>query len=66
VALAEKTGKPLDRLSLADFQGVDKHFGPEVRGVFNLKKAMSRRKLTGAPGTSEVKKQLARWSRQLG
>jgi argininosuccinate lyase len=66
VALAENTGKPLDRLSLADFQGVDKHFGPDVRSVFDLKKAMARRKLTGAPGTSEVKKQLARWKKQLG
>jgi argininosuccinate lyase len=66
VALAENTGKPLDRLSLTDFQGVDKHFGPDVRSVFDLKKAMSRRKLTGAPGTSEVKKQLARWRKQLG
>jgi len=66
VALAEETGKPLDRLSLADFQGVDKHFGPDVRSVFDLKKAMSRRKITGAPGTNEVKKQLARWRKQLG
>jgi argininosuccinate lyase len=66
VALAEKTGKPLNRLSLAEFQGVDSHFGPDVRSVFDLKKAMARRKLTGAPGTSEVKKQLARWKKQLG
>jgi argininosuccinate lyase len=66
VALAEKAGKPLDRLLLAEFQVVDKHFGPDVRSVFDLKKAMSRRKLTGAPGTSEVKKQLARWNKQLG
>jgi len=65
VALAENTGKPLDRLSLADFQAVDQHFGPDVRSVFDLKKAMSRRKLTGAPGTNEVKKQLARWRKQL-
>jgi argininosuccinate lyase len=66
VALAEKAGKPLDRLLLAEFQVVDKHFGPDVRSVFNLKKAMSRRELTGAPGTSEVKKQLARWRKRLG
>ncbi len=65
VALAEKTGCPLDRLSLADFQGVDKTFTADVTGVFNLKKAMSRRKLTGSPGTAEVKKQLARWRKDL-
>jgi argininosuccinate lyase len=65
VALAEKSGRALDRLSLADFQGVDKTFSADVTGVFNLKKAMSRRKLTGAPGTAEVKKQLARWRKEL-
>jgi len=65
VAHAEQSGTPLDRLPLADFQRIDKHFGPDVRSVFNLKKAMARRKLTGAPGTSEVKKQLARWKQNL-
>ncbi len=66
VALAEKSGRALDRLSLADFQGVDKTFTADVTTVFDLKKAMARRKLTGAPGTAEVKKQLARWSKMLG
>ena len=66
VALAEKTGQPLDRLTLADYQGVDPTFGPDVVDVFNLKQAMARRQLTGAPGTKEVKKQLARWKKKLG
>ena len=65
VALAEKTGTPLDRLSVADFQGVDKTFTADVTSVFDLKKAMSRRQFTGAPGTGEVKKQLARWREKL-
>ena len=65
VALTEQTGTPLDRVSLAEFQAVDKSFGPDVRSVFDLKKAMSRRQLTGAPGTGEVKKQLARWKQKL-
>jgi argininosuccinate lyase len=66
VALAEKAGKPLDRLTLSDFQSVDKTFGSDVSGVFDLKKAMSRREMIGAPGTAEVKKQLARWKKTLG
>lgn len=66
VALAEKSGRALDRLSLADFQSVDKTFTADVTTVFDLKKAMARRKLTGAPGTAEVKKQLARWRKVLG
>ncbi|MBK8000451.1 MAG: argininosuccinate lyase [Verrucomicrobia bacterium] len=65
VALAEKSGKPLDRLKLADFQGIDRTFTADVTSVFDLKKAMARRKLTGSPGTLEVKKQLARWKKAL-
>jgi argininosuccinate lyase len=70
VALAEKTGKPLNRLTLAELQSVDpvtgtKFFGRDALGVFNLQRAMAKRNLTGAPGTKEVAKQLARWREQL-
>ncbi|MST95231.1 MAG: argininosuccinate lyase [Pedosphaera sp.] len=66
VALAEKSGTPLDRLTLADFQGVDQTFTRDVTEVLHLEKAMARRALTGAPGTKEVAKQLARWQKLLG
>jgi argininosuccinate lyase len=65
VALAEKAGKPLNQLTLAELQSVDKHFGRDALGVFNLQRAMAKRNLTGAPGTKEVTKQLARWRKQL-
>src|SRR5215469_4425171 len=65
VALSEKAGKPLNALTLAELQSVDKTFGRDALKVFNLKQAMLRRNLTGAPGTKEVEKQLARWSKQL-
>jgi argininosuccinate lyase len=70
VALAEKTGKPLNQLTLAELQSVDpvtgtKVFGRDALGVFNLKTAMAKRNLTGAPGTKEVAKQLVRWREQL-
>ena len=75
VALAEKTGspsrsrakagKPLNQLTLAELQTIDKTFGRDALGVFNLKTAMAKRNLTGAPGTKEVAKQLARWREQL-
>jgi argininosuccinate lyase len=61
VALAEKFGKPLNRLTLAELQSVDKTFGQDALGVFNLPRAMAKRNLTAAPGTKEVAKQLARW-----
>jgi argininosuccinate lyase len=65
VALAEKTGKPLNQLMLAELQGIDKTFGRDALGVFDLQRAMAKRNLVGAPGTKEVAKQLARWREQL-
>jgi argininosuccinate lyase len=65
VALAEKSRETLDRLPLSSFQRVDKMFAEDVTSVFDLRKAMSRRKVSGAPGTGEVKRQLARWKQRL-
>ncbi len=65
VALAEKLGKPLNKLSPAELQSVNKTFGRDAMGVFDLKRAMAKRNVTGAPGTKEVAKQLARWREQL-
>jgi len=63
--LAEKLGKPINKLTLAEFQSVNKYIGPDVYDVFDLKKAMERRNIVGAPGTKQVKKQLARWHKIL-
>ena len=63
--MAEQLGKPLNHLTLAELQEIDKTFGRDALGVFNLKKAMAKRNLTGAPGTKEVAKQLARWREKL-
>ena len=65
VALAEQTGKALNQLTLAELQSVDKTFGKDAPGVFNLKTAMGSRNIIGAPGTKEVAKQLARWRKLL-
>jgi len=65
VALAEILDKPLNQLSLVELQSVDKKFGRDALGVFDLQRAMAKRNLTGAPGTKEVAKQLARWREQL-
>jgi argininosuccinate lyase len=66
VALAEKSGKPLNQLSLAELQSLDKHFDQDALAIFDLGRAMDRRNIVGAPGTREVTKQLARWRRLLG
>ncbi|HTV63442.1 MAG TPA: argininosuccinate lyase [Verrucomicrobiae bacterium] len=65
VALAEKVRKPLNQLTLAELQSVDNAFGRDALAVFDLKAAMAKRDLIGAPGTKEVAKQLARWRKLL-
>jgi argininosuccinate lyase len=65
VALAERLGKKLNQLTLAELQSVDKAFGKDAPAVFSLKHAMARRNLTGAPGTREVAKQLKKWKAAL-
>ncbi|MEN9574013.1 MAG: hypothetical protein RL514_1868 [Verrucomicrobiota bacterium] len=65
VALAEKLDKPLGELTAAELQSVNAAFGPDAKACFDLAEAMARRNLTGAPGTKEVAKQLARWRKTL-
>jgi argininosuccinate lyase len=65
VARAEQSARPLYQLTLAEFQEVDKNFGRDVTEVFQLRKAMARRRITGAPGTAEVRRQLVRWKKRL-
>jgi argininosuccinate lyase len=63
VALAESKKKKLNELSLADLRSTHAAFGEDALAVFDLRKALAQRTITGAPGTSEVSKQLARWSK---
>jgi argininosuccinate lyase len=65
VALSEKTGKPLNKLTLAQLQSVDKTFGKDALEIFDLTRAMGKRNLIGAPGAKEVAKQLAHWCKEL-
>ncbi len=65
VALAEKLQKPLNQLSVSEFQNVSPQFGSDVLATFDLPRAMGRRKMTGAPGTKAVRRQLLRWKKRL-
>ena len=65
VALAEREGRALDCLTLAEFRGISDRFEPDVREIFDLDRAMARRTLTGSPGTREVKRQIRSWQRRL-
>jgi argininosuccinate lyase len=66
VALAERLGKRLNQLSLPELRSVERKFDEKALQIFDLKKALSQRNITGAPGTKEVKRQLARWKKLLG
>jgi hypothetical protein len=45
---------------------VEGKFAQDVLRVYDLGQAMARRRLTGAPGTTEVGRQLARWKKLTG
>ncbi|MED6314595.1 MAG: argininosuccinate lyase [Verrucomicrobiota bacterium] len=65
VALAERLSKPLNQLNLKELQTVSRKFKAESLEVFDLKKALSKRTVSGSTGTKEVKKQLRRWAKRL-
>src|SRR5687768_7480927 len=66
VALAEKAGKPLNQVTVAEFRSADSNFGDDVLGIFELRKALSQRDLVGAPSARQVDTQLSRWEKLLG
>ena len=51
VALAEKEGVPMDKLSLQQLQGVDSRFGDDVMACFSYEESINKRTVVG--GTSE-------------
>ena len=65
VGFAEKNKKPLNQITLAELQAIDATFGEDAPSVFDLKRAMGKRNLIGAPGTKEVARQLAAWKKKF-
>jgi argininosuccinate lyase len=66
VGNAEKAGKKLHELTLDEFRSVDQHFSSDVLQLFDLKQAMAHRNIVGSPGPTEVRRQIARWTKLLG
>jgi argininosuccinate lyase len=62
VRLASECGKPLDKLTLSEFQSISPAFAEDVYGVFDPMQSVSRRCATGgtAPEAVKVQLQLAR------
>jgi argininosuccinate lyase len=65
VSSAERLGKRLNQLTLAELQAAEKAFAADALKIFELKQAMVRRKVTGSPGSAQVRRQLARWKKLL-
>lgn len=65
VKLAETQGKPLDQLATADVKKCHAGYGDDWATVFDLKRAMAKRRGTGMPGPAQIKKQTARWAKLL-
>ena len=65
VKLAEVQGKPLDQLATADVRKCHTGFGDDWATVFNLQRAMAKRRGTGMPSPAQIKKQTTRWTKLL-
>ncbi|KAJ9612444.1 argininosuccinate lyase [Cladophialophora chaetospira] len=60
VALAEKEGKPMDKLSLQQLQGVDKRFGQDVMQAFDYESSVEKRTVLGGTSKKSVQEQIQR------
>jgi argininosuccinate lyase len=65
VAEAERQGKPLSALPLEAFRAQSPKFGSDVHQVFDVRKALVARALTGTPSPANVQRQLKRWEKML-
>jgi argininosuccinate lyase len=58
VALAEKEGKPMDKLTVEQLQGVDTRFGNDVLEVFNCERSVEMKSAIGGTSKSAVEEQI--------
>ena len=65
VALAEQKGKRLDELTPTQLKKVDAKLTKDALKVFDLKTAMERRTVTGAPNPDQIRKRLDYWTHFL-
>jgi argininosuccinate lyase len=65
VAISEQKGIPLDKLPLAEWKKIHSVCDAGLQKIFHVREALSRRKMTGAPGKKQVEEQLKRWEQRL-
>jgi argininosuccinate lyase len=61
VALAERKGCAIPELSTVEVKRLHEGFGQDWRKVFDLKRALEKRRGTGMPGPAQLARQFARW-----
>jgi len=52
VAFSEKTGTPMDKMTISDFQSIDKRFEKDILATFDYEKSVEMRSAAG--GTSKA------------
>lgn len=65
VAESVASGTPLDRLPQEVYDLLSDRFGPGVREVFDVGRALQARTSIGSPGNERVQEELERWTREL-
>jgi argininosuccinate lyase len=65
VALAEKKGVALDRLALAELQGIDGRITDAVFGVLSVNASVKSRASFGGTAPAEVRRQVRYWRKRL-
>ena len=65
VQLAEKNSVQIDQLPTEEVVKINPAFGPDWIEVFNLKRAMAKRRGTGMPGPKQLRRQFTRWTQRL-
>src|SRR5512138_1515433 len=64
-AAATRQAKPLAALSAAEWKSFHPRFERDVLKVFDARRSLKRRELTGGPGPRQVARQISRWEKAL-
>jgi argininosuccinate lyase len=65
VAESEKRACTLDALPLDVWKKIHPACDQGIQKLFDAPKALARRKMTGAPGKAQIKRELAKWKKAL-
>ena len=65
VADAEKKRRAISEMTVEELKSISPFFGEDAPAVFDLRRAMEARQMTGAPGPGQVRRQLTRWRKAL-